>query len=194
MSFGMFFSLFEASKPFDVKAYKRSVKAGQALASKIGWQIGNQVKEPIPDDVRQAIMQEQLIAAIDDPVGVLEHLARYLAMNGDFWAAGKLHATHVAEKKRKKRERSGRRKGARSANIKRKSDRAHWVEAMIRAGARILSTRDGARLSDSALAKRIVASREFSSLTTRRPAWNTVRAELGALKLSRSARAKKRGH
>jgi len=188
----MFFALFESSKPFDVKAYKRHVKAGQALASKIDGQILKRSGEPISEDVEQAIMQARLVAAIDDPVDVLQHLARYLAMNGDFWAAGKLQATFRAEKQRKNRQRNDRRKGARSVNAKRKSGKKCWVEAAIRAGRRIRATQDGARFSDSRLAKRIVESREFSALKTRRPSWHTVRAELSALNLSRAARRRKR--
>ena len=193
MSFGEFFLLFDASKPFDVRAYKRYVRKGQALSLVIDCQITKQMKSSIPRDVKMAIMQAQLIAAIDDPVNVLEHLARYLAMNGDWWAAGKLHATHVAEKQRMKRERTGRRKGARAVNAERVSAKRAWFEAAKRAGRRIRATQVGARYSDSKLAKHIVSSREFASLKTRRPSWHTVRGELRTLKLSRVARGKERG-
>lgn len=192
MSFGTFFTLFWASKPFDVKAYKRYVKAGQALALEIDRQIASQSSQPIPDDVRRSIMQAQLIAAIDDPVNVLRHLARYLAMNRDFWAAGKLHGTYTMEAQRRNRHRNDRRKGARTVNVERKSVKTAWVEAAIRAGRRLRAKPEHARKSDSELAKLIVKSHEFSSLKTRRPSWNTVRAELSILKLSRAARRRKR--
>lgn len=188
MSFSMFFAVFESSKPFDAKAYKRYVKAGQALASSIGTQVAKRYGQEIPDDVRQAIVRAQLIAAIDDPVNVLQHLARYLAMQGDYWAAGRLGATSEAEHKRRSRQRNDRRKGANAVNMQRRSEKSEWVKQAMRAGRRIRESLGGARLSDSELAKLIVDSPEMRSLKTRRLSWQTVRAELRAMGLSRNAR------
>lgn len=191
MSFLTFFYLFESSSPFDAKAYQLTVDAGQALASNIEGQVVERSRTPIPDDVKEALVHEQLIAAIEDPVDVLRQLARYLAMKGEYWAAGKLQATYNAERRRKDRDQSDRRKGARSVNARRKIDKAAWVEATIRAAQRIIAAGRGMELSDSALAKRIVASKEFRSLRSRRPSWNTVRAELKALGFGSAVRQEK---
>jgi hypothetical protein len=185
MSFVPFFSLFESPKPFDVRDYKCNVESGRALAAGIERRIRRGSKEAIPDDVTRAIAQTELIAAIEHPLRVLEHFARYLAVNGEFYAAGKLHATYESEVARNETLRSGRRKAARLTNVRRRNERAQWIAVVARVGAAIRATRFGARLSDSALAKRIVTSPDFISLKVRRPSWNTVRAELRSLKLSR---------
>lgn len=183
MSFGIFFSLYEVSKPFDEEAYKRHVEAGKSLASAVEQEAQKYSTGPIPDRLGRAIVETGLVGAIDDPLGVLKYLAMYLAVKGDLWAAGRLHATHKAEMARRDAQRETRRSGARQTNAGKNIERTRWLALAGEVGRKIRATEPGARLSDTALAKKIVASREFGSLGVRRPSWNTVRGALAALRL-----------
>ena len=189
MFFRDFFAAFEAMRPFDADAYERDVSRGRALAAELERRLQGELCGPVDDNLRRALVQAELAAAISEPLNALKHLAHYLALNGDYWAAGKLEATYTTERQRQERARQARRGAARRINTGRQVAKRQWLALASQAGRRIRKTRSGARLSNAALAQRIVTSQEFNVLGARRPSWKTVYAELARLKLNQEKMA-----
>ncbi len=188
MSFVRFFyaALGDANGP-NPEQVAQLVVAGHRLAEAIEAGLRTRFASDA-QSLREAVAYSFLATAASEPSRALFHIAKYLALNGEFVGAGQLLSAH--QRSNASLDLAKARKQARAAAMRatKAFQTAKWKTAVKKVGDRLRS-KEGWPISDVQLARKIRASREISTLPEKlRPAESTVRAAIRELGLDAKSR------